>query len=71
MRPFLKGASALLEKHGNRIRYRERFMRLWVLLQLERNPRMFPVGKSLGASPEQKFLFSFVSGASAAADGSE
>ena len=62
MRPFLKGTNALLEKHGSRIRYRERFMRLWVLLQLERNPGMFPAGKSLGASPEQQVLLSFVSG---------
>jgi hypothetical protein len=65
------GSASYFSLSGSRIRYRERFMRLWVLWQLERNPGMFPAGKSLGASPEHKFLFSFVSVASAAADGGE
>jgi hypothetical protein len=41
LRPFLKGSSALLEKRGSRIRYRERFIRLWLILQVMRNPSMF------------------------------
>ena len=41
IKPFLKGNSALLEKRGSRVRYRERFIRLWLILQLMRNPSMF------------------------------
>lgn len=42
MRPFLKGKNAILEKRGSKVRFRERFMRLWVLLQVLRNPSVFP-----------------------------
>lgn len=40
-RPFLKGNSAILEKRGSRIRFRERFIRLWFIVQLMRNPSIF------------------------------
>jgi hypothetical protein len=63
LRPFLKGTNALIDKHGSRLRYRERFMRLWVLLQLERNPGMFPASRLVTSSPEHKLLFAYVSGA--------
>jgi hypothetical protein len=46
LRPFLKGNSAILEKRGSKVRYRERFMRLWILLQVTRNPSMFPAARS-------------------------
>jgi hypothetical protein len=42
LRPFLKGNNAILEKRGSRVRYRERFLRLWVLLQVVNIPSLFP-----------------------------
>ncbi len=44
IKPFLKGTLAVLEKQGSRVRFRERFMRLWVLARVLRNPRLLPAG---------------------------
>lgn len=44
IKPFLKGPTAVLEKHGSKVRFRERFMRLWVLSRVLRNPRVLPTG---------------------------
>ena len=44
IKPFLKGATAVLEKQGSKVRFRERFMRLWVLARVLRNPRLLPTG---------------------------
>lgn len=42
--PFLQGGMAVLEKQGGKVRFRERFMRLWVLSRVLRNPRLLPTG---------------------------
>jgi len=44
IKPFLKGPTAVLEKQGSKVRFRERFMRLWVLSRVLRNPRVLPTG---------------------------
>ncbi len=44
IKTFLKGGTAVLEKRGSKVRYRERFMRLWVLARVLRNPRLLPTG---------------------------
>jgi uncharacterized protein len=44
IKPFLKGATAVLEKQGSKVRFRERFMRIWVLSRVLRNPRVLPTG---------------------------
>ena len=44
IKPFLKGPTAVLEKRGSKVRFRERFMRLWVLSRVLRNPRVPPTG---------------------------
>jgi AAA+ ATPase superfamily predicted ATPase len=62
LRPFLKGNNAMLEKRGSRVRYRERFMRLWVLLQVVNIPSLFPAGQPFIASSEQGLLLPFLSG---------
>ena len=59
-RPFLKGTNAILEKRGSRLRYRERFMRLWVLLQVINIPSLFPAGRAFIASSEQGLLLPFL-----------
>ncbi|HEY4301359.1 MAG TPA: hypothetical protein VGM73_10820 [Candidatus Didemnitutus sp.] len=46
IKPFLKGPTAVLEKQGSKVRFRERFMRLWVLARVLRNPRVLPTGTS-------------------------
>ena len=56
LRPFLKGNNAILEKRGSGVRYRERFMRLWVLLQVVNIPSLFPV-----AGSEQGLLLPYLS----------
>jgi hypothetical protein len=61
--PFLKGNNAILEKRGSRVRYRERFMRLWVLLQVVNFPSLFPAGGSFIASSEQGLLLPYLSNA--------
>jgi hypothetical protein len=52
MRPFLKGNNALLEKRCSRGRYRERFMRLWVLLQVFKTPSMLPAARAFIADSD-------------------
>ena len=44
IKPFLKGTAAVLDKHGSKVRFRERYMRLWALTRVLRNPRMLPAG---------------------------
>jgi hypothetical protein len=44
IKAFLKGPAAVLEKQGSKVRFRERFMRLWVLAGVLRNPRVLPTG---------------------------
>lgn len=61
LRPFLKGNNAILEKRGSRVRYRERFMRLWVLLQVVNIPSLFPAGRPFIASSEQGLLLAYLS----------
>jgi hypothetical protein len=61
MRPFLKGNNPILEKRGSRVRYRERFMRLWMLLQVVNIPSLFPAGRPLIASTEQGLLLPYLS----------
>ena len=61
LRPFLKGNNAILEKRGSRVRYRERFMRLWVLLQVVNIPSLFPAGRPFIASSEQGLLLPYLS----------
>jgi len=63
LRPFLKGNNAILEKRGSRVRYRERFMRLWVLLQVVNIPSLFPAGRPFIASSEQGLLLPYLSNA--------
>jgi hypothetical protein len=61
LRPFLKGNNAILEKRGSRVRYRERFMRLWILLQVVNIPSLFPAGRPFIASSEQGLLLPYLS----------
>ena len=61
LRPFLKGNNAILEKRGSRVRYRERFMRLWILLQVVNIPSVFPAGRPFIASSEQGLLLPYLS----------
>ena len=63
LRPYVKGGNAILEKRGSRVRYRERFMRLWVLLQLVKTPSIFPAGRAFIASSEQGLLMPFLTSA--------
>jgi len=42
--PFLQGGLAVLEKQGGKVRFRERFLRLWMLSRVLRNPRLLPAG---------------------------
>ncbi|HEY1898711.1 MAG TPA: hypothetical protein VGG49_02850 [Steroidobacteraceae bacterium] len=60
MRPFLKGTNALLEKTGSRVRFRDRFVRLWLLVLLNRNPGMFPASRSLKESAEQRQFLTYI-----------
>jgi hypothetical protein len=60
MRPFLKGSNALLEKTGSRVRFRDRFVRLWLLVLVNRNPGMFPAGRTLKLSAEQRQLLTYI-----------
>lgn len=64
LRPFLKGNNAILEKRGSRIRYRERFMRLWILLQVVNIPSLFPAAQPLLAGNDQALLLPYLSDAS-------
>jgi hypothetical protein len=61
LRPFLKGNNAILEKRGSRVRHRERFMRLWVLLQVVNIPSLFPAGRPFIGSSEQGLLLPYLS----------
>ena len=61
LRPFLKGNNAILEKRGSRVRYRERFMRLWVLLQVVNIPSLIPAGRPFIASSEHGLLLPYLS----------
>ncbi len=63
MRPFLKGRATLLEKRGGRARYRERFTRLWVLLQVLKTPGIVPAGRRFLADSEQGLLLPYLTGA--------
>lgn len=63
VRPFLRGKNAVLEKRGSRIRYRERFMRLWILLQVMRNPSVFPHSRTVRLEEEQTLLQPYLAGA--------
>jgi len=65
LRPFLKGNNAILEKRGSRVRYRERFMRLWVLLQVVNIPSLFSAGRPFIGSSEQGLLLPYLLSASA------
>jgi hypothetical protein len=59
MRAFLKGNNAILEKRGSKVRYRERFMRLWMLLQVIRNPSMFPAARDFPLAAEYSLLLPY------------
>ena len=63
LRPFLKGNSAILEKRGSKVRYRERFMRLWMLLQVMRNPSMFPGARSVQSDADHSLLLPYLADA--------
>jgi hypothetical protein len=63
MKPFLQGSNAILEKRGSRVRYRERFMRVWMLLQILRNPSMFPAARGLELTEEQASLQPYLAAA--------
>jgi hypothetical protein len=43
------------------VRYRERFMRLWILLQVVNIPSLFPAGRPFIASSEQGLLLPYLS----------
>jgi hypothetical protein len=43
---FTGGRTAILEKRGGKVLFRERFMRLWLVGQLMRNPGQFPAVKN-------------------------
>jgi hypothetical protein len=63
MRAFLSGKNAILEKHGSKVRYRERFMRVWMLLQVMRNPSMFPAARNLPDGAEYSLLLPYLADA--------
>ena len=63
IRPFLKGNNAILEKRGSKVRYRERFMRLWILLQVMRNPSMFPAARREQPDAEYSLLLPYLADA--------
>ena len=63
MRPFLKGNNAILEKRGSKVRYRERFMRLWMLLQVMRNPSMFPAARGVQTDADYSLLLPYLADA--------
>jgi hypothetical protein len=63
MRAFLKGNNAILEKRGSKVRYRERFMRLWMLLQVMRNPSMFPAARNLPTDADHSLLLPYLANA--------
>jgi hypothetical protein len=63
MRPFLKGNNAILEKRGSKVSYRERFMRLWMLLQVMRNPSMFPAARSVQPEADYSLLLPYLADA--------
>ena len=44
---------------GSKVRYRERFMRLWMLLQVIRNPSMFPAARDLPPAAEYSLLLPY------------
>jgi hypothetical protein len=58
--PFLKGRYALLEKTGKRVRFRDRFVRLWLLALLNRNPGMFPASRSVKENAERRQLLTYI-----------
>jgi len=60
IRPFLKGHNAILEKRGSKVRYRERFMRLWMLLQVMRNPSIFPAARSVQTEADYSLLLPYL-----------
>lgn len=52
--PFTKGTTAILEKRAGRVLFRERFMRLWLIGRMLRNPGIFPPAQNFtGAWLEQ------------------
>ncbi len=59
LRAYLKGNNAILEKRGSKVRYRERFMRLWMLLQVTRNPSVFPAARDLQSDAEYLLLLPY------------
>jgi hypothetical protein len=63
LRAFQKGNSAILEKRGTKMRYRERFMRLWMLLQVMRNPSMFPAARNIQVDTEYSLLLPYLADA--------
>jgi AAA+ ATPase superfamily predicted ATPase len=63
MRTFLRGNNAILEKRGSKVRYRERFMRLWMLLQVMRNPSMLPAARNLQADGDHSLLLPYLADA--------
>lgn len=63
IKPFLQGSNAVLEKRGSRVRYHERFMRLWMWLQIMRNPSMFPAARNWKGEEEQRRLQPYIAGA--------
>jgi hypothetical protein len=69
IRPFLKGRCALLEKTGRRVRFRDRCVRLWLLVLLNRNPGMFPASRSLKENAEQRLLLTYIRAEHEWADG--
>jgi hypothetical protein len=64
VRPFLKGNNAILEKRGSRVRFRERFLKLWVLLQVVNIPSLFPAGRPYIGKSEHGFLLPYLLSAS-------
>jgi hypothetical protein len=63
LRPFLKGNNAILEKRGSRVRFRERFLKLWLLLQVVTIPSLFPAGRPDIGKAEQGLLLPYLSDA--------
>ncbi|GAC1309648.1 MAG: ATP-binding protein [Steroidobacteraceae bacterium] len=60
LRPFLKGSNAVLEKRGSKVHYRERFMRLWALVQLLKTPSIFPQGRVQVENTEHALLLPYL-----------
>jgi len=63
LRPFLKGNNAILEKRGSRVRFRERFLKLWLLLQVVTIPSLFPAGRPDIGKAEHGLLLPYLSDA--------